>query len=177
MARIEAMALTRRIEHSEVVFPNYRETVPLLIGLAPAWPIVALLFRIAGTALILSSAAMWVMPGSQTGADLLLIKLGLSVVFLLCGLAMLMIHHVDNLPDAYFDPIRSEVRVLQKDKRGRPQAVLRRSYDTLGSARFRDNAVEIYDVDGSLLMRLPIDDRDVRQALRMQLSGLVNITC
>lgn len=159
-----------------VVMPNYREAVPLLIAFAPSWPIFALLFRIAGTALVISSGMMWVMPGSQFGPDMLLIKLGLSLTFLLCGLAMLMIHHVDNRPDAYFDPIRSEVRVLQKDRRGRPQAVMRRQYDTLGCARFRDHMVEIFDVDGSLLMRLPVEDKEVRHALRSQLSGVVNIT-
>ena len=158
------------------VLPDYRDAVPLLIAFAPNWPVLALLLRIVGTALILSSALMWVLPGSHFDADLMLIKLGLSLVFLLCGLALVMIHHIDNRPDAYFDPVRNEVRVLRRDKRGRPQSVLRRGYDSLGSARFRDRLVEIFDVDGSLLMRLPVEDRDVRNALRMQLSGTVNIT-
>lgn len=162
--------------YRESVIPNYREAIPLLIAFAPNWPMIALLFRVAGTALIFSSAAMWVMPGSQLGADILLIKLGLSITFLLSGLAMVMIHHVDNRPDAYFDPIRNEVRVLQKDKRGRPRSVMRRQYDTLGCARFRDHLVEIFDLDGTLLMRLPVEDNDVRHALRTQLSGVVNIT-
>lgn len=169
-------ATPKLMMQNSVVLPHYREAVPLLIAFAPAWPVFAFLFRVAGTALVLSSGAMWLMPGSLVEPDMLLIKLGLSVTFLLCGLALLMIHHIDNRPDAYFDPIRNEVRVLQKDKRGRPKSVLRRSYDTLGCARFRDNLVEVFDVDGSLLMRLPIQDRDVRQALRMQLSGIVNIT-
>lgn len=168
-------AAPRQMMQSSVVLPRYRDAVPLLIAFAPAWPILALVFRIAGTALVLSSGAMWIMPGSLVETDLMLIKLGLSLTFLLCGLAMLMIHHVDNRPDAYFDPIRKEVRVLQKDRRGRPQSVLRRSYDTLGCVRFRDHLVEIFDVDGSLLMRLPIEDRDVRHALRSQLGGLVNL--
>lgn len=155
--------------------PRFQEAMPLLISFAPSWPLVATLFRIAGTALVLGAGMMWVVPGGEVGPDILLIKLGLSVTFLLCGLAMLMIHHVDNRPDAYFDPIRNEVRVLRKDKRGRPQAVLRRSYDTLGCARFSDRVVEIFDVDGTLLMRLPVDDHDVRHALRAQLSGTVNI--
>jgi hypothetical protein len=156
--------------------PTYRDAIPLLISFAPNWPVLALVFRIVGTALIFSSGLMWVLPGSHFDADLMLIKLGLSLTFLLCGLTMVMIHHVDNRPDAYFDPVRNEVRVLRRDRRGRPQSVMRRGYDTLGSARFRDRLVEIFDVDGSLLMRLPVDDKDVRQALRMQLSGLVNIT-
>jgi len=68
------------------------------------------------------------------------------------------------------------VRVLQKNNRGRPQTVLRRSYDTLGSANFSGDTLELYDLDGSMLMRLPIDDANVRTALRAQLNGLVNMT-
>ncbi|MFC3119333.1 hypothetical protein [Jhaorihella thermophila] len=155
---------------------SYRDAIPLIIAFAPNWPIVSAIFRIVGTALIISSGAMWLVTGSQFSPDLMLMKLGLSLIFLLSGLAMLMVHHVDNRPDAYFDPIRCEVRVLRKDKRGRPRSVLRRDYDSLGSARFHGRLVEVFDVDGSLLMRLPVDDAETRHALRMQLSGFVNIT-
>ena len=82
-------------------------------------------------------------------------------------------NHSDNQPDAYFDPIRNEVRVLQRNDRGRPETILRRSYDSLGCARFNNSSVELYDVDGSVLMRLLIDDAEVRKSLRQQLGGLV----
>ena len=159
-----------------VVMPSIDETVPLILSFAPNWPLRTLLFRIIGTALVLSASGMWLMPGSQYGPDVVLIKLGVSVFFFLCGLVLLMRNHSDNQPDAYFDPIRNEVRVLQRNDRGRPQTVLRRSYDTLGSARFTENTLEMYDVDGSILMRLPIDNAEVRDALRAQLNGIVNLT-
>lgn len=169
-------ATDHRMSDATGAMPGYRDAIPLMISFAPNWPVVALVFRILGTSLIFSSGLMWLLPGSHFDAELMLIKLGLSLIFLLSGLVMVMIHHVDNRPGAYFDPLRNEVRVLRRDRRGRPQSVLRRGYDTLGSARFQGRMVEIFDVDGSLLMRLPVDDRDVRHALRMQLSGLVNIT-
>jgi len=162
--------------HNAVVLPSFDEALPLVLTFSPNWPARTVLFRIVGTALVLSASGMWLMPGSQFGSDVVLIKLGVSLFFFLCGLALLMRNHSDAQPDAYFDPIRQELRVLQKNSRGRPQTVLRRAYDTLGSARFTGNNMEVYDVDGSLLMRLPIDDADVRHALRTQLSGLVNIT-
>ena len=43
---------------------------------------------------------------------------------------------------------------------------LRRSYDSLGGARFADDQVELYDVDGSLLMKLPLQSADVSRALK-----------
>lgn len=169
-------AVNQQNMQNVVVLPSFEEAMPLILTFAPNWPLRTILFRIAGTALLLSASGMWLMPGSQFTADVVLIKLGVSVFFFLCGLALLMRNHVDNQPDAYFDPIRGELRVLQKNNRGRPQTVLRRRYDTLGSARFTDKMVEMYDVDGSLLMRLPIENAEVRHALRSQLAGLVNLT-
>lgn len=159
-----------------VVLPSFEEAVPLILNFAPNWPVRMVMFRIIGTALVLSASGMWLMPGSQYGSDVILIKLGVSLFFFLCGLALLMRNHQDNQPDAYFDPIRSEVRVLQKNNRGRPQTVLRRSYDTLGSVRFTENMVELFDLDGSMLMRLPVEDANVRSALRMQLAGVATVT-
>lgn len=159
-----------------VVLPSFDDTMPLILSFAPNWPVRIVMFRIAGTALVLSASGMWLLPGSQFGADVVLIKLGVSIFFFLCGLVLLMRNHQDNQPDAYFDPIRHEVRVLQKNNRGNPQTVLRRSYDTLGSAHFSDSTIELYDKDGSMLMRLPIEDADVRDALRAQLNGIVDMT-
>lgn len=148
----------------------------VMLSFAPNWPLRVVMFRVAGTALIMAAAGLWMVPGSLEDGELLLLKLGISIFFFFCGLALLMRNHEDTQPDAYFDPIRHEVRVLQKNDRGHPQTILRRGYDSLGSADFRNNSVELYDVDGSLLMRLVIDDPAVRQSLRSQLSGLVCIT-
>ncbi|WP_245706409.1 hypothetical protein [Ruegeria marina] len=156
--------------------PSFEESVPLMISFAPNWPLRTVIFRVLGTALVIGAAAMWFMPGSNLSAETALMKLGVSLFFFFSGLALLMIHHQDNQPDAYFDPIRRELRVLQKNNRGRPQTVLRRSYDSLGSARFNEHYLEICDVDGTILMRLPIESAEIRHALRMQLSGLVNIS-
>lgn len=149
------------------------DTMPLMLSFAPNWPVRTVVFRVAGTALILSASGMWLLPGSQVGAELTLFKLGTSVFFFFCGLALLMRNHVDTQPDAYFDPIRNEVRVLQKNDRGRPQTILRRSYDSLGSVKFTGTVVELFDVDGSKLMKLVIDEKEVRQSLHKQLDGLV----
>ena len=155
---------------------RYSESVPVVLAFAPDWPFLVVMFRVFGTAMILSSAGMWLMPGSRAEADLMLIKLGVSLFFFLCGLVLLMRNHVDNQPDAYFDPIRHELRVLQNNDRGRPQTILRRSYDTLGSVDFQRDFVTIYDVDGTMMMRLSVDDDGVRHSLRSQLSGLINVT-
>lgn len=152
---------------------NYEDSPPLMLSFAPNWPVRVVIFRIIGTGFIFGASGMWMLPGSMVDKDLMLIKLGVSIFFFFCGLALLMRNHEHNQPDAYFDPIRSEVRVLQRNDRGRPQTILRRSYDSLGKAEFSSNAVELFDVDGTLLMRLLIDDASARVALRKQLGGLI----
>ena len=161
---------------SDTVLPSRGETAALVLAFAPNWPIRILVFRIIGAAMVLSASGMWLMPGSSTNPDLVLIKLGMSVFFFLCGLALLMRNHQDTQPDAYFDAIRGEVRVLQKDNRGRPEMVLRRSYDSLGSASFNGETFEMFDKDGTMLMRLPIENAETRDALRAQLRGLISLT-
>lgn len=135
-----------------------------------------ILFQIIGTVLVLGAGAIWVGPGSQTAADLIAIKFGASVFMLFIGVAVLMLSHSDNRPDAYFDPIRREVRVLQKCKNGRPKTVMRRGYDTLGSARFTGRTLELFDVDGIVLMRLKVECQETRLALRLHLCDCVNIS-
>ena len=155
---------------------GYGDSAPVMVRFVPNWPVRVVMFRVIGTVLLLSSAGMWIVPGSLQEPDLSLFKLGISVFFFFCGLALLMRNHQDNQPDAYFDPIRHEVRVLQKDDRGEPRTILRRSYDSLGSVDFGARVVALFDQDGRILMRLAVDDADVRRALRIQLGGLVSLT-
>ncbi|WP_254444899.1 hypothetical protein [Ruegeria atlantica] len=154
---------------------GYEKSVPVLIAFAPNWKVRMILARVVGAFLVVMAFSMWLVPGSAMAAEVWPIKLASSLLFLLVGVSLLTVQVLDARPDAYFDPIRQEVRVLQKNENGRPQTVLRRSYDTLGGARFADDQVELFDVDGSLLMKLPLQSADVSRALKGQLSGSVTI--
>jgi hypothetical protein len=173
------MAIAIDVKKSERKVPEVTgvpdNAAPVKLSFAANWPVRVVMFRIFGTALILCAAGMWVIPGSTQNSEVAFLKLGVSVFFFFCGLALLMRNHEANQPDAFFDPIRKEVRVLQMNDKGRPQAILRRSYDTLGRADFSSNAVELFDTDGSLIMRLLIDDTATREALKAQLAGQVII--
>lgn len=154
---------------------RFDQSVPVMLTFAPNWKARMVLARIVGAILIISAFSMWMMPGSVIGEDVWPIKLAASMLFLIVGVSIMTVEVLEPRPDAYFDPIRREVRVLQKNDSGRPQTVLRRSYDTLGGARFSDDDVELYDVDGSLLMKLPLQSADVSRALKGQLSQSVTI--
>lgn len=157
------------------IAPSFSESFPLVLNFRAGATIPGVLARLGGMALVLASALMWVMPGSQFETELVLIKLGASVLFLMAGVVLLVSGHPDNRPDAYFDPIRREVRILQKNKKGRPTTVLRRSYDSLGSVRFAEQTVELYDLGGQRILSLPLESVEARTELRKQLFGLVDI--
>ncbi|MEM8538995.1 MAG: hypothetical protein AAGF56_14180, partial [Pseudomonadota bacterium] len=105
--------------------------------------------------------------------SLALYKIGASIFFMFCGAALILRNKAFTQPEVYFDPIRREMRILQKNERGRPKTVLRRSYDTLGAAKIRARQLEIWDVDGSVLLNIPLADQEARLALRQQLGSLV----
>ena len=154
---------------------GFEKSVPVMITFTANWKARMILFRVLGAFMIVSAFSMWLMPGSVMGAEVWPIKLAASLMFLIAGVSLLTIERLDTRPDAYFDPVRREVRILQKNENGRPQTVLRRSYDSLGGARFDDGQVELFDVDGSLLMKLPLESADVSRALKGQLSQNVPI--
>lgn len=152
--------------------PEFETSMPVRLGYENNKSAVRAVFRMAGVGFVLAAPGLWIVPGSVYAPELQLMKLGVSVFFFLCGLALLMRNHVHALPEVYFDPIRRELRILQKNHRGRPETVLRRSYDSLGRAQITKSKIELWDVDGSVLMRLPLHDPDARQSLRMQLGAL-----
>lgn len=171
--------MTATSEQMSMVMPETSDIetrIPIKLAQTGSAAVVAVILRICGTALILTAPALWLVPGSAVSPDLMLMKFGVTLFFFLCGLVLLMRNHVDAQPEVFFDPIRREMRVLQKNDRGRPETILRRSYDTLGAANFSKRSVELWDVDGSVLMRLSLPDAKLRQALRMHFSGLVRVS-
>ena len=151
------------------------EALPLVLSFRPNYQLRSIVLRVLGAAMVLSSTGIWLMPSAAYDPELVLIKIGISVFFLFAGITLMMVNDPDSHPDAYFDPIRRELRVLQRTSKGRPRTVLRRGYDSLGSVRFKDRSVELFEIDGSLLIRLPISLGSTRQLLREQLSGVVPI--
>ena len=92
------------------------------------------------------------MPGSVAGAEVWPIKLVASMVFLIAGVSLLTIEVLDPRPDAYFDPIRREVRVSAKERKWTSaDGSAPRLRKLIGRCTIsQDDEVELFDVDGSL---------------------------
>lgn len=146
--------------------------LPVKLGFEGNHVALRAMFRLIGASFILSAPGLWLLPGGDADASMMLYKLGASIFFLFCGTALILRNKTYAQPEVFFDPVKREMRILQPGEGGRPRTVLRRPYDSLGAARITKNHVEIWDVDGSVLINVPLQDPDMRSALRMQLGTL-----
>ncbi|UWS02476.1 hypothetical protein K4K94_09010 [Phaeobacter inhibens] len=150
-------------------------STPLNLQVQANWPVRSILLRILGGGMVLGSTGLWLLPDAGVDPQMSLIRIGISIAFLFVGLILLTTHHPDSQPEACFDPVRRELRILRKSRNGAPRVVLRRSYASLGGVRLSANAISVLDSDGSVLMDLPIDSADTRLRLRDQLNGALPI--
>ena len=163
----------------ESVFPSGRYDadddgmLPIRIGFEGNQAALRAFFRFTGAVFILSAPGLWLLPGSNADPSLVLYKVGAAIFFVFCGVALILRNKLFTQPEVYFDPIRREMRILLRNARGRPTTVLKRSYGSLGAAKITRRQLEIWDVDGSVLLRLPLADPEAHRALRLNLGDLV----
>ncbi|WP_278921474.1 hypothetical protein [Pseudophaeobacter profundi] len=148
---------------------------PLVLGFEANWRARSVLLRGLGVAMVVGACGLWLFPGNVADPELSLLKVGAAVLIIVVGVVLMTVQDMRNQPEACFDPLHRELRILRRDGRGRPRMVLRRSYDSLGGARLSAGAVKLYERDGSLLVELPLGGAAARSQLRDQLSGAVQL--
>lgn len=120
--------------------------------------------KIAGTALMLAAAGMWVLPGASWDADVALIKLGLTVGVGLAGLTAWMAGRSVPLVEIEIDTVRREVRLVRGKAKSRT-LVSRTRIGDLGQAEVCGTMVRLWDGNGSLLAEVAMSDPAVRRSL------------
>ncbi|WP_375700043.1 hypothetical protein [Pseudophaeobacter sp. TrK17] len=154
---------------------NLATAMPLVLSFEANWGVRILMLRGLGLATLVSASGLWLFPRNVADPELSLLKVGVSVLFCVLGLVLMTTRNQTQPPEACFDPVRRELRVLRCDAYGQPKTVLRRSYDTIGGARLNDGAVQLFENDGSLLIEIPLGSTAARSQLRDQLSGAVQL--
>lgn len=120
--------------------------------------------RLGGAALMTAAAGLWVQPGASWDADVMLIKLGLSLTLGLAGLAVLQAGRAVPPVEVEIDTIRREVRLMRGKGRAR-QLVTRTALAELGPAEVQGNMVRLWSGDGALIAEVALTDPAIRRSL------------
>jgi hypothetical protein len=123
-----------------------------------------------GAALMLSAAGLWIAPGSDWSADVLLIKLVISLVIGFCGLALLQQGKTPASPEVEIDTIRHEIRIVRRGLHGR-EVLSHTKYDDLERAELNGAHLILWGAGDTMLAEVALTDPKMRRAL---LSGLSN---
>tara|TARA_R110000764_G_scaffold40267_1_gene89996 strand:+ start:130 stop:633 length:504 start_codon:yes stop_codon:yes gene_type:complete len=124
--------------------------------------------RVTGAGLILAAAGLWLAPGSSWAAEILLIKLVLSLVAGGVGLALVQTGGAPDTPQVEIDLVRRRVRVVGRT--GGKDVVLHDcSFADLGRVEKTSNTLVLWDAHGNLLAEVAPADR---RALKALVSGL-----
>lgn len=120
--------------------------------------------RVTGAALILAAAGLWLAPGSSWAAEILLVKLVLSLVAGCVGLALIQNWTTPDAPEVEIDLVRRHVRLVRRA--GAQLMVLHEcSFAELGHVEKTKNTVTLWDAHGDLLAEVAPVDRGVLKAL------------
>lgn len=71
--------------------------------------------RMVGTGMFLAALLLWIAPGSNWGAEIMLMKLAISCVMILAGIGLFQASALEHLPTVEIDVRKGEVRMVRKD--------------------------------------------------------------
>ncbi|WP_299627232.1 hypothetical protein [uncultured Tateyamaria sp.] len=117
-----------------------------------------------GTTLVLAALGLWVLPGASWDADLLLIKLGLSLFLGFAGIAIMQMGRARPLVQVEIDTTRREVRLVRLAGRVK-ELVDRTAMSDLGGAAVQGGVVSLFDAHGDLIADVALTDPQTRKSV------------
>ncbi len=122
-----------------------------------------------GVVLCVAALGLWLVPGASFDPALMLMKLGLSIVFLIAGSLCLMLARRDTHPEVELDANRGILRILERNARGGVESSVEVSYDDLSEVDFRDGMLIARDHHGRAVVEMPVENAgdldEIRAAL------------
>lgn len=138
------------------------------------WSVRALLLRLLGGSMVLASTGIWLGAGVGEDPELALLRVGISVVFLFAGLALMLLHDPKNQPRVFLDTRAGLLVIEETTKKGGPK-ITRRSFSSLGAVEISPIGMRILERNGTPLIELPLEGAENVVLLRQQLSAHIPV--
>lgn len=127
--------------------------------------------RFVGAILVLASVGIWLVPIATADAFVVIMKLLVSVSMACFGAVL--VEYGRNLmsEEVHLDPLRNELRHIRKDSDGRSHVVARFDFAELKDIRMTDGFLNVIDLTGEVVLKLPAGSVENLPVLRAALGN------
>ncbi|MDA5555608.1 hypothetical protein [Shimia sp. MMG029] len=124
-----------------------------------------------GCAFIWAGIGIWLVPGLDLTAMILLSKMGLSLLLVTAGVGLTQIATQKPRQEMHFDQRNRQLLVFEGLPRARQHVVRSINYEDIGRVDVSDTRLTVLDAVGSEIVALPLDGQHARLDVIAQLRG------
>lgn len=124
-----------------------------------------------GCAFIWAGIGLWLVPGLDLTALVLLSKMGLSLLLMTAGVGLTQIATQKPRQELHFDQRNRQLLVFEGLPRARQHVVRAINYEDIGRVDVSDSSLTVLGADGAEIVSLPLDGQHARLDVIAQLRG------
>jgi len=121
--------------------------------------------RIAGVALVVTASGLWIAPGADWSHDVMLMKMGLSVMALMIGFWCMLAGVRPPQPDLEIDTDRGEVRLVRTGAMGATLTLHRCRFADLARVELIGNTLKFWDERSGFIADIQVTERAILNRL------------
>jgi hypothetical protein len=140
------------------------------------FPIIRIAATVLGIGLVSAALGLWIWPGLAIKNEVLLVKLGMSLLTFFAGMILLQAGQGTGRPEVQLDLQRRELRVLQRSRRGATKLISCHPFAQLADVHFDNGEMVALDRAGQEVLRMrvngSIDPHRFGERMRREICGL-----
>lgn len=146
-------------------FPRINDRVPAA-GYRPGLALRRAVLMCLGVAFLMSAMGLWMIPGTAGDPAMQMIKLLISGVAVIAGLACLAcMNGGRGDPEIQIDQARGQLRLIERDAKGAPRVAAFHDLASLRDVALDNGFLSVRDARGRELVSLRVTDRRVHEEL------------
>jgi|HotLakDrversion3_2_1075589.scaffolds.fasta_scaffold02170_2 hypothetical protein len=127
-----------------------------------------------GVSFVFGAVGLWVVPGSSYAADIILMKVLISMTCLYVGVVLIQVGEEVGKPEVHLDTLRREVRLVERARNGSGKLLGLHPFADLSGLELKGNRLIIHNREGELLASVELESEersDVEDQLRNEVFG------